>query len=173
MKIYCDKCHKDITSLVNNAFETNKIGNIVCPHCKTKQARYISETDLLVYLAYQESIYFVLTFITSQILLSYKLNAYLIILFILLFVLAIIATSLFKINIYNKGYFKRNAINKVKQNEDQTKISRSIRWQFLMFFAIAITFFTTNTAYWFFVFLSIVCILITLIKAILSGKSEQ
>ena len=171
MKIFCDKCGKEITNVVNKTFEENKVGNITCPHCGSKQKRYISETDLLVYLVYQESIYFVLTFVTSQIFMHYKITIPLIILLIILFILAILTTSIFKSNIYLKGYLKKDKMFKA-QTEDQEKIARSIRWQFLMFFALAITFFTTTSVYWYFVAMSVIAIGITLVKAIYSAKNE-
>lgn len=171
MKIYCDKCGKDITETVSSTFEGNKVGNITCPHCNAKQKRYISETDLLVYLAYQEIIYFILSFITSQIFLYYKITIPLIVLFIIVFVLMVLTTKIFKCNIYSKGYLKKEKMY-ISKIEDQDKVARSIRWQFLMFFALVITFFTTTTAYWFFVAMSIVAIAITIIKAILSAKKE-
>lgn len=172
MKVYCDKCGKEITDVVNKTFEENKVGNIVCPHCQKTQKRYLSETDLIIYLAYQEIVYFLLSFVTSQIFIYFKLNIPIIIGFIALFVLTIFATSIFKTNLYFKGYLKQETMYKSRV-EDSDKVARSIRWQFLMFFALVITFFTSTTAYWFFVAASITVIGLTILRAILSARNEK
>lgn len=172
MKIYCEKCNKDISIDVSKRFEENKVGNITCPHCNTKQKRYLSETDLLIYLAFQEIVYFILTFSTSIIISIYSFNWFSIIIFIILFIISSIITNLFKKSLYSKGYIKKETMFK-SQNEDEKKISRSIRWQFFMFFALVITFFTETTAYWFFVAASLFAIFITIIKAILSANKEK
>ena len=171
MKIYCEKCGEDITDVISHNLEQNKIGNYICKKCGNKQKRYISETDLLVYLTFQEAIYFLLSFITSLLFNIYKLSIVIIIFLLAMFIVAIICTTYFKTYLYINAPLKKATMFKAR-NEDQNKIAKSIRWQFLMFFALVITFFTTNTAYWFFVFASLAIVVVTLIKAILSAKNE-
>lgn len=172
MKIYCDKCGKDITDVVSKTFETNMVGNVICPHCQKAQKRYLSETDFLMYLAFQETLYFVLSFITSQLFLHYKVNIWMILIFTVALILSVIATAKFKSIVYNTGLIKNSTMYKARI-EDQKKVARSIRWQFLMFFALVITFFTETTAYWFFVAASITVVALTILRAILSARNEK
>lgn len=171
-KIYCEKCQKDITSTVSRTFEENKVGNISCPHCGTKQKRYLSETDLLIYLSYQEIVYFILSFVTSLLLRQLSITWITIVFLIAMFILSIFITQHFKTKIYTEGLIKKETMYK-SQVEEADRISRSIRWQFFMFFALVITFFTETIAYWFFVGASIVVIIITVVKAFLSAKKEK
>lgn len=172
MRINCEKCGKDITDIVSRHFENNKVGNCTCDKCGCKQKRYISEADLLIYLSFQEIVYFILSFITSLLFNTYKISISIILILLALFILAIITATFFKSYVYVNAPFKKATKNKAK-DENQEKIAKSIRWQFLMFFALVITFFTEIIAYWFFVFASIAVILITIAKAILSAKNEQ
>ena len=172
MKIYCDKCGSDITDVVNRRFEENKVGNIVCPHCEKAQKRYLSETDFLMYLAYQEVVYFVLSFVTSQVFLHFEIKIWMLLLFIAFLVVTYIATTRFKSALYRTGFIKNSTMYKA-QVEDQNRVSRSIRWQFLMFFALVITFFADTVAYWFFVSASLMVIASTIIKANLAARKEK
>lgn len=171
MKITCDKCGDNISYVVSRNFEENKIGNYVCDKCGYKQKRYISETDLLIYLAFQEIVYFILSFITSILFNTYKISVPIVLILLVMLTIAIVATNYFKSFIYNNAPLKKSTKYKAK-NDNQDKIAKSIRWQFLMFFALVITFFTEVIAYWFFVFASLVVIITTIIKAILSAKNE-
>ena len=171
MKIHCEKCGADITTIVNQNLEKNKIGNYICEKCNQKQRRYISETDLLIYLSFQEIMYFVLSFITSIIFNTYKLTWYIAVFFLVMIIAAAYITANFKNYLYSKAPLKQKTMYK-PQNEDETKIARSIRWQFYIFFVLIISFFTEIIEYWLFIAVSLIVIASTIIKAILSAKKE-
>lgn len=172
MKIYCDKCKKDIGVKIHEQFEKNQVGRIECPHCHTVQKRYLSEADLLIYLAYSEICYFILSFITILLFDSMKIGILTIVIVIILFAVVILTTSYFKKYIYTNGFIKKETMY-IEQNENSNAIARSIRWQFLLFFALVITFFTMDEAFWFFVAASIFAILITCVKVVLAVKKEK
>ena len=65
MKVYCDKCNEEISSDIDVKFDKLQIGYFVCPKCHKENKRYISETDLLLYLGLSELFYLILSIITT------------------------------------------------------------------------------------------------------------
>ena len=175
MKILCEKCNKDITAYIYQEMEKNSPKSITCPVCHAEQKRYLSETDFQIYLTFMEATYFLLSLITSLLLSTIGINLYFGIAFIILFVGAIFVTNKFKYAIYKKGIFKEETMY-IKQNEDSKAISRSLRWQFILFFALVITFvteFDNPNLFWSFVLLSLAAILFSAFKTKLSIQKEK
>ena len=174
MKILCDKCHKDISSFIYQEFEKNTPKSIICPICKQKQKRYLSEADFQVYIAFIEVCYFILSFITSILLNFLGLNIYFGLIVLILLILSIIITNRFKSFLYTKSFHKKETMY-IEQKEDSNKISKSLRWQFILFFALVITFvteFDEPRLFWPFVFLSFMASCLSIIKSVLATKKE-
>ena len=105
MKINCESCGKPITSQVNSRFEQFEPGRVVCPHCGHKQKRYISEADLLIYFCFSAVLYsIVLVFIFF--LLNWKMQVWILILAVGLFVATYFAMKYGSAMLYEKAYFK-------------------------------------------------------------------
>ena len=106
MKVNCENCKKPITSQVNALFEQFEPGSVVCPHCHHQQKRYVSEADLLIYFCFSAVLYsavLVLIFF----LLNWKMQAWVLILAVILFVITYIAMKYGSAQLYEKAYFKR------------------------------------------------------------------
>lgn len=172
MKILCEKCGENITVTVGEQLEKNRVGHPICPKCNKKQKRYISEADLLIYLSFSELLYFLLSLITTLLFDWLGLKWYTIVILIIMFAATVIVTWRFKANLYQKGYFKKDLIY-TKFDEDGDKISKSIRWQFILFFAIVITFVTEHSVFYYFAAMALLSVILTIIKARLAINKER
>lgn len=175
MKIMCDKCGKDITAHIYQEMERNTPKSIICPICNTEQKRYLSEADFQIYLSFMEATYFLLSFITAILLSVLGFNLYFGIIFIILFAGAILVTNKFKFAIYKNGIFKQETMY-ITQKEDSKAISKSLRWQFILFFALVITFvteFDKPNLFWAFVGLSLVALGASILKTRLAINKEK
>ena len=171
MKIYCDKCGEIINSPVNTAFENNRVGFIECPKCRTKQKRYISEADLLLYFGLSEILYLIVSIIT-MIMFGYvgvtmKTGAFI---FVVL-IIAFFGLKAISNNIYVKGYFKKKTMYTDLQ-EDAKAISGNLSRQLIFFFVIAITFITSPDNRIFFGILLGVAIVLNFIKLKFALEAE-
>ena len=174
MKIMCEKCNKDITQAIYQEMERNTPKSIICPNCHYEQKRYLSEADFQIYLTFMEITYFILSFVTAIALSYLSFNFIFGVIFVILFICAIYATNRFKYAIYTNGLFKKETMF-IKQPENAKPISRSLRWQFILFFALVITFVTEYDSpeiFWSFVVLSVVAILVSVLKTRLAIKKE-
>lgn len=136
MKIKCTHCGEDISKEIRSNFEDYTVGRIVCPHCHTKQKRYISESELLMYFGISALAY-VLLF--SIIVLIYDLvgvNPLAIFLIVGLFIIGYFFTINFASAIYKYAFFKKDLQNIVFK-EDKKAIQKHLRWQFIMFMLAA------------------------------------
>ena len=121
-----------------------------------------------------ETTYFILSFITALLLNFIGFTLVFGILFIILFVGSIFITNRFKYSVYVKGLFKKETMY-IKQEENAKSISRTLRWQFILFFALVITFvteFNKPNIFWSFVVLSLVALGASIIKAKLAINKE-
>ena len=143
MKIYCDKCHEDISLVCSRQIDSYLTGRPVCPKCHQEQKRYLSEADILLYFGVSEAFYVLLSFIMVFIFDRYGLSYASLALLAAMFFLSWISSRWLSAAIYQKAFFKQELKNKVFQ-EDQKAIQKNIYWQFMMFFAIVITYLTID-----------------------------
>lgn len=175
MKIICPKCHNNISTHVYEEMEKNTPTSVICPICGSEQKRYLSEADFHIYLSFMEATYFLLSFITALLLNFIGFNVVFGIMAFALFIGAIIITNRFKYEIYEKGLFKKETMY-IKQNVNSKNISRSLRWQFILFFALVITFvteFDNPNMFWAFVLLSLAAIFFSIFRTKLAIKKEK
>lgn len=175
MKIICPKCNTNITTHIYEEMEKNTPTSVVCPKCGLEQKRYLSEADFQIYLAFMEITYFLLSFITALLLNFIGFNIVFGIIVIALFIGSVFITNRFKLEIYGKGIFKQETMY-IKQNVDSKNISRSLRWQFILFFALVITFvteFDNPNMFWAFVLLSLAAIFFSIFRTKLAIKKEK
>lgn len=172
MKILCEKCHSDITVKVDKQLEQFKVGKVQCDHCQKMSSRYISESDVLLYLVLSEIFYLFLSLISALIFYFVGVQWYLIPVFIGILFLAYNVQKSFSRNIWEKAPFKKDIAN-VSHKEDAIQIAKSTNWQFILFFALAITAITGTTYQLFFFIVSIFAILINVVKFILCLKNER
>lgn|GEM_PF-1515974 len=172
MKIICERCGEDISRLVSDQFEKNMVGQIECPKCHNKQKRYLSEADITTYMTFTQGLYFLLTFITTLTFDTMGLTITTGVTVVGMLVIAGYGTGKFKELIYTKSIGKKETMN-IVMDEDAEKISKAMRWQFLLFFALVITFFTSENVYWVFVALSVAVLIINSIKVRLIIKKEK
>lgn len=128
MKVYCEQCKKDISKSVDFNFEKIILGKIKCPHCGNVQGRFISDTDMLLYLGICETIYTLLTILGIYIYDGMSENWWLIILFLLLLVLIVFIQKNVSRFVYKKELVKLpiNEQRDIKKTEEtRTDINRS------------------------------------------------
>lgn len=172
MKIQCEKCHSDITVKVDKQLEQFKVGRVQCDHCQKISSRYISESDILLYLVLSEIFYLFLSLISALIFYFFGMHWFLVPIFIAIFIFGYNVQKSFSRNIWIKAPFKSDIAN-ISHNEDMMKIAKSTNWQFILFFALAITAITGTTYQLFFFLVSIFAIIINFIKFILCVKNER
>jgi len=172
MKIYCEHCKKDITLETDKMIDNYKIGQIVCPHCNKKQARYISESDLLLYCALSEVFYLIMSILAMLLLtLANNMIIMLVIVIPLLVIGYIVQRDLIH-KLYVNAYFKEELKNNVL-NENGEEIKKRMSWQNILFFAIAITFVTMEGNKIFFGVMCVLSIILTFIKFKLCLDKEK
>ena len=172
MKIYCEKCHEDISAECNKAIENYTVGRIICPKCHYEQKRYISEADILLFFGVSEVFYVFLSLLTVFLFDKLGVNAVSIIILVLCLILSYFGSKMLSSGIYEKAYFKNEIRNKVF-DEDRKAIQRSISWQFMLFFAITITYITTEEGKLFFLLAMPAAVLFTFVKLYLQLKYEK
>ena len=172
MKIKCTQCQEDLSKQIRENFEQYEVGRIVCPKCRKKQERYISESELLMYFGIS-ALSYVLLFTIIMILFEYLGTTP--IAFIIIAGLFIIGYYFLKnvsLAIYKNAYFKKDLKNVVFK-ENKMVIQKRLRWQFIMFMLVALMFGTSSeyTVY-FIVAISLFAIIVG-IKVYLSIKNER
>ncbi|MBR4469896.1 MAG: hypothetical protein IKS54_01085 [Erysipelotrichaceae bacterium] len=172
MKIYCDKCGEDISSQCNRAIENYNVGRIVCGKCHHEQKRYISEADLLLYFGISEVMYILLSLLSVFIFKRFGISIPTIIILFALFILSYFISKEVSSSIYQKAYFKNEIRNK-NFEEDEKAIQRNMSWQFMLFFAITITYITMDEGKLFFGIAMPLAALFTFIKLFLQLKYEK
>jgi len=174
MKIYCEKCKKEISKLTDSSFEQYAVGRVKCPHCNTVQKRYISEADILLFFAVNETIYAVISIITMIIFQLIGVNLWIIIPIILLLVIYYFISKELSRRIYTYAY-KKEAVKDKVFDEDVKQIKKNFTWQFMLFFALAITFVTQTDALTVgvFFFILVAAIVINYVKFFLQARNER
>jgi len=143
MEIKCIKCSEDLSVYADKKIMEFYVGYITCPKCGKKQARYISESDLLCYLLLSEVSYLILCAITLLIynLLNQSLFALLILVPLLLVNLYI--QKILGRTIYTKGFGKKDFMEfEFKENPELVK--KSINYRVIIFFTVSVALLTLN-----------------------------
>lgn len=172
MKVKCDKCSKDISKQVDKVFEEFDCGRIVCPHCKARQKRYISETDLLVYFGMAATLYFIMV---TLVFLMFNYVAVDALTVVVIGGLLVINYFLFKwIDrfVYTKAPFKEKYKN-FALDEDKAAVSKRTRWQFFAFIVVSLMLVGQPNLAGPYFFLLFAFIIIILIKIKLSVDNEK
>ena len=136
MKIYCEKCHCELTKTVDERFESCDVGKIQCPKCGKIQKRYISEADLLTYFSASEILYlgmFILTILVYQVL---GVSIITMVALIGVLALAYYSTKAISHYVYDNGVFKKETMNR-EFKEDAKAIKRRMRILFSVFVVMA------------------------------------
>ena len=172
MKIYCEKCHQDITIECNKNIENYRVGRTVCPHCHQEQKRYISEADVLLFFGVSEAAYVLLSFLMDFLFKRWGFSYVTIIIMVLVIIAAYFASKWLSWGIYEKAYFKSEIKNKAFK-EDSQAIQRNISWQFMLFFAVTISYLTLQEGKLFFGIAMPVCVALTFLKFFLQVRNEK
>ena len=172
MKIKCEKCGQDLSKNIRESFEQYEIGRTVCPKCHTKQKRYISESELLMYFGVQALFYVVIFTIIMAILKYIGIIPISFILIAAIFVIGYFILKNVSLLIYEKAYFKQELKNVVFV-EDKTSIQKHLRWQFIMFMLVALMFGTMDEYSFYFIVAIVAFVIIVAIKVYLSIKNEK
>lgn len=172
MKIQCDKCGENISPDIDVKFDKLQVGYVVCPKCHKENKRYISETDLLLYLGLSELFYLILSIITTIVIDKVSTIYISIGIVVVMFAIAWIVQKQIDRFVYEKAYFKEE-LKYTNMKEDEKTIGRSLVWQSMLFLALVITFVTTTEAKWFFLTVSILAIVLTFVKFYLSLRNEK
>ncbi len=172
MKIYCEKCHEDISDICNSSIENYRVGRIVCPRCGQQQKRYISEADILLFFGISEVFYILLSLVSVFVFRQFDLSIISAIILLFLLAGAYFVSKKLSSSIYEKAFFKSEIKNKTFE-EDAAAIQKSISWQFMLFFAITITYITTDEGKLFFGLAMPLCAILTFIKLYFQLRYEK
>lgn len=172
MKIYCEKCHSEISNTIDTRFEQYKVGHIICPHCNHKQARYISEADLMLFLGVNCIFYMFASYGVITLMTTIGFNFYLIPAIIAAYIIIYIIQKTISKSIYKNAYFKKE-IKNVDIIEDANAITKKMRVQFAAFIFIIIMFGTGTNDMRLYLLLSLVFSIVIFIKVYLLIKNEK
>ena len=172
MKIYCDKCHEDISEICIRNIENYVVGKTVCPKCRHEQKRYISEEDIQLYFGILEASYLILTVLSVVIFSRFSISILSVLLLFLLLLLSWAGSRFLASSIYRKGFFKKELMYK-QFDEDQKSIQKNISWQFMMFFAIVISYLTLEEGKIFFTIAMPLAVALTFVKFFLQIRNER
>lgn len=172
MKIYCEKCKEEISLKVDMAFDNYNVGRVECDKCKKNQTRYISESDLLLYYGISEIIYVVISLVTNAMLTAQGFTAWMVAIIAVILIVYFIVQKQISRLIYTKAYFKESFKN-YDFKEDSKAVNKSMRWQFVLFFAIAITFMFNDKFTTVFGILLVVSVILTFIKYYFALQKEK
>ena len=172
MKIHCEHCGQEINASCCRNIENYQVGRIVCPSCRHEQKRYISEADLLLYFGISEAMYVGMSLLMVAIFRYWGVswNSAFVILFLI--ILSFLLSKELAAAIYQKAFFKKEWKNKVF-SEDAKAIQKNISWQFMLFFAITITFLTVKEGRLFFAIAMPLAVLLTFVKFFLQIRNER
>jgi len=143
MEIKCEKCGNDLSVYADKKMMEFYVGKITCPKCMKQQSRYVSESDLLLYLLLSEGSYLILCGVT---LLIYNLlNQSLFALFILvpLLLVNLFIQKLIGRNVYYHAYGKKDFKDFVF-NENSQLVKKSINYRVIIFFTVSVALLTLN-----------------------------
>lgn len=143
MKVYCEKCHEDLSPLVDRKFLEYANGKIVCPKCQKHQERYISESDLFLYLLIGEISYLILCGITVLLYLLFNKSSFVLLLLVPCLFLNFYILKECGRKIFVTGYPKINFKNYVF-NEDSKAINTAVKYRVIIFFTISVSILTLS-----------------------------
>ena len=172
MKLYCEKCHQDITVECNRNIENYGVGRITCPHCHHEQKRYISEADVLLFFGISETAYVLLSFLMQFLFRKWGFSYRTILVMAIVIIASYFASKALSSSIYDKAYFKTE-IKNTSFDQDRSSIQKSISWQFMLFFAITISYLTLEEGKRFFGIAMLICPILTFVKFFLQVRNEK
>lgn len=171
-KIQCDRCGHEISKNVENAFEQFECGNLLCPHCKKMQKRYLSEADLLIYFGFSAIFYCFLILSIFLLFGSLGFSIVSIVLILGLFCFGWFFMKWWARQIYVKAFFRQDIKEKVIE-EDRPAVQKRMKWQFIMFMLVALMMSYQPDLFLPFLFLILAFIVIVFIKVRLAIKNER
>ena len=139
MEIKCEKCNEDLLSLIDRQFMSYTVGKIVCPKCQKKQARYISESDLTLFLIASEVLYLILCSITVALYYMGNQSKWLTLLLLPLLIIYIFTLKIVARKIYLNSYNKKEYYD-IDLNDDPKKVKKGINFRMLIFYCVSTTF---------------------------------
>ena len=172
MKVRCEKCGKLINNEVDRAFEEFNCGRVVCPDCKARQKRYLSETDLLVYFGMAATLYFIMITIVFMMFNFVAIDVTTVAVIAGLLVANYFLFKWIARFVYTKAPFKEKYKN-YALDEDKEAVSKRTRWQFFAFIVVSLMLVGQPNLAGPYFFLLIAFIIIILIKIKLSINNEK
>lgn len=172
MKNYCYNCKKEISKEVEKMIENYEPGHLKCPHCKTKQKRYLSEADILVYFTLVSIFYCLLISLFLFVYDLFGINLPVIIFVCIVFVISYFILKQMTRFIYDKAPFKQD-IKNYEIEEDRKAVTKRMKWQFLAFMVVALMMSGTPELAGTYAFLLVAFAIINAIKLYLSIKNER
>lgn len=172
MKCLCTKCNKEISKEVEKAIENYELGHIVCPNCKMKQKRYLSEADILVYFTLVSIFYCLLISLFLFIYDTFGINVPVVISICIIFIVSYFLLKQITRFIYEKAPFKTD-IKNYEIEEDKEAVTKRMKWQFIAFMVVALMMSAEPTLAGVYSFLLVAFAGINSIKLYLSIKNER
>ena len=172
MKIKCTHCGQDLSKDIRENFEQYEVGRVICPKCRTKQKRYISESELLMYFGISALSYILLFSVIMGVFRYFGTIPFSFIIIVGLFIIGYFFLRNVSLLIYRNAYFKKD-LSEVVFKEDKVSIQKHLRWQFIMFMLVALMFGAIPEYSIYFLIAIGAFIIIVLIKIYLSIKNEK
>ena len=172
MKVYCSKCNEDISALVDRKFLDYANDKVICPKCQKHQDRYISESDLFLYLLISETSYLLLCGITIFFFnLFNKSNFVLLLLVPFLFLNLYIMRECGR-RIFVTGFPKKEFKNVVFR-EDAKAIKTGIKYRAIIFFTISVSLLTLTENKLYLLLYVAISVLETFVRYFKAYKKER
>ena len=137
MKVLCEQCKKEISKEVDYSFEKIILGKVKCPHCGNIQGRFISQTDMYLFLGITEAIYVILTVLGIYVYDKMSQYWWLIIVFFILLALIVVVEKNVARFVYKKEMVKLS-ISEQTDKENINKIRTEISRSFMIYSIFAI-----------------------------------
>lgn len=172
MKICCNKCKENISLTIQERFEQFEVGRVICPKCKTKQKRYLSESDMLIYFLISALSYILLFTIIMMLFNQFDFTITTWVLMAIVFISGLIFMKQLSLYIYDKALFKKD-FKDIALEEDKDVIRKRMRWQFIMFMLLVLFTGTSGGLEIYFIGLISIFTAVVGIKIYLSLKNEK
>lgn len=138
MKIYCEKCGEELSPYVDRKIISFSVGQLVCPKCQKKQSRYISQTDLQLFLCIAEVAYLLILLFTLFLYEITNFSLYTLLALIPLFALVLFSLSRAARIVYEKAPGK-NTFKDYVFKEDPKHVNKGFYYRVIVFTALAMT----------------------------------
>lgn len=172
MKTYCEKCHEDLTPYIDKKIIGFYPGKITCPKCQKQQSRYISQTDLLLFLILSEIVYLCVLLFTLFLYDKTNFSYWSLIILFPFLILVIFLMKYFARYIYSDAPFKK-IFKDHAFKEDVKHINKGFNYRIIVFGALSMTILANEDIKYYAAITLAITIGLTFIRFLLCLREEK